>query len=729
VRRRSHYYFQDRCRQKAKKNQKEKLPTMAASTSSNIDSRNPDQTIGALVVRQGTSKWKLCLVGLLTIFSSVCQRQILRGFTAPAAPRVMSWNDEDLRDEKEQQPAGRSRRDAVQEFVNCSVVREHTATNSKNKLSSLQDAHSSEDHKEPKYALLFFGLAKQFREVVLPSIQKNILAISENAKCDIYLHNYNITTTSNPRNKERAAPVYPEEVYDLTDNVKMETMEDFFSQRNMSYYANPTMLPSRKFGWSQSSLENMYKQWHSIESVWDLMQDAEQRQGIEYSRVGLFRTDVKYVTPIDIFKGGDAVIPDFGFLVNDRMFYGTYNNAHVWAKIRFPSVPCYKPRHKLIQMHSEFFMMDLVLKNIPGVAKREDICFMRVQATGVMNTNDCRKSGLPNFLAMKFNLTNNDEEHNTPFKSDGHGTPNQSSSVEPRDEISARVEKGKLDQLYHLHIPKTGSSIWREMIQYMCPTINSTEQVDEIFRLVMIGKPRPSCAESIIPGHAPMRSIPSKTIAIIRSPIDRMASGFVHNLHDCKLLQNQNRVSEHGNAMEEMHKICQGVIAETAKTNRTRRGIEGEGYGQGINNSITDLVLSYAKCVSGCSSNMLSGAACFKKPPHPFNIKSELILESLAFVGLTDRWDETLCLWHHKFPRQSTDKPYLSENVNSRKSITGGCKNAVKRILLDDFRDSIDQDPDWGLYKKSVELFDKRLPVHCNKKVDTSSESPELGGT
>jgi hypothetical protein len=94
----------------------------------------------------------------------------------------------------------------------------------------------------------------------------------------------------------------------------------------MSYYANPTMLPTPQLGWSQLSLENMYNQWHSIESVWDLMQDAERRRGIEYSRVGLFRTDVKYVTPIDIFKGGDAVIPDFGFLVNDRMFYGTYNN-------------------------------------------------------------------------------------------------------------------------------------------------------------------------------------------------------------------------------------------------------------------------------------------------------------------------------------------------------------------------------------------------------------------
>jgi hypothetical protein len=48
------------------------------TTTTTIESRNPDQTnIGALVVHQGTrvsttsSKWKLCLVGLLTIFSLV----------------------------------------------------------------------------------------------------------------------------------------------------------------------------------------------------------------------------------------------------------------------------------------------------------------------------------------------------------------------------------------------------------------------------------------------------------------------------------------------------------------------------------------------------------------------------------------------------------------------------------------------------------------------------------
>lgn len=134
-----------------------------------------------------------------------------------------------------------------------------------------------------------------------------------------------------------------------------------------------------------------------------MMREAEERRGIHYERVGLFRSDVKYVTPIDIFDG-DAVIPEFGFLVNDRMFYGTYENAHVWAKIRYPSVPCYQPRHKSIKMHSEFFMNDLVLKNIPNVTKK-DICFYRVRANGEVWEDDCTKHyEFPKHL-VELNLT------------------------------------------------------------------------------------------------------------------------------------------------------------------------------------------------------------------------------------------------------------------------------------------------------------------------------------
>lgn len=123
---------------------------------------------------------------------------------------------------------------------------------------SKTSAGGSEDPKP--CALLFFGLPKQFRDVVLPSIRENILEISDNGRCDIYLHTYNITRTINPRTGEFDNELDPTEVLSLTDNVVMDTTEQFLAKRDMKYYAGPNMKPYRSLGWDRTALENMYKQ-------------------------------------------------------------------------------------------------------------------------------------------------------------------------------------------------------------------------------------------------------------------------------------------------------------------------------------------------------------------------------------------------------------------------------------------------------------------------------------
>lgn len=151
--------------------------------------------------------------------------------------------------------ATNNERRILPEFVNCSVV---PRSQSPKNLEFLAN-----DHVETSKpcALLFFGLAKQFRKTVLPSIQHRILGVSNNSRCDIYLHNYNLTYTTNPRNGEMNVTVDPNEVYDLTDNVIMDTNEDFLAARNMTYYTQEGMMPTRKaFTWLPVSLVNMYKQ-------------------------------------------------------------------------------------------------------------------------------------------------------------------------------------------------------------------------------------------------------------------------------------------------------------------------------------------------------------------------------------------------------------------------------------------------------------------------------------
>jgi hypothetical protein len=143
---------------------------------------------------------------------------------------------------------------------------------------------------------------------------------------------------------------------------------------------------------------------------------------IQYERVGLFRSDVLYFHPIDISEG-DAVVPAFGKMTNDRMFYGLYENAYVWANIRFPSVDCYKPQQPTHGLHSEHFMRRQVLPNIPNVTTRYDICFMRVRGTGKINLGDClfnytgprpwKEHGRHKWLQMQWQANDDDNNDNT----------------------------------------------------------------------------------------------------------------------------------------------------------------------------------------------------------------------------------------------------------------------------------------------------------------------------
>ena len=89
-----------------------------------------------------------------------------------------------------------------------------------------------------------------------------------------------------------------------------------------------------------ATMDNMIKQWHSIERVWGAME----RSGTRYERVGLFRLDVRYKDPIDIGHGA-AMVPAFHSelprWVNDRMFFGEYRYARQWATGRFPHAAAY----------------------------------------------------------------------------------------------------------------------------------------------------------------------------------------------------------------------------------------------------------------------------------------------------------------------------------------------------------------------------------------------------
>ena len=87
-------------------------------------------------------------------------------------------------------------------------------------------------------------------------------------------------------------------------------------------------------------------------------------------------------------------------------------------------------------------------------------------------------------------------------------------------------------------------------------------------------------------------------------------------------------------------------------------------------------ITTYARAVAGCSVRMLvrpsvSGssdareAACgHSPPPNEKEVdQAKAILSAFQFVGLTDEWDLTVCLWHARFGPTSC---HISEFLNTR---------------------------------------------------------------
>merc|ERR1719313_133277 len=120
---------------------------------------------------------------------------------------------------------------------------------------------------------------------------------------------------------------------------------------------------------------------------------------------------------------------------------------------------------------------------------------------------------------------------------------------------------------------------------------------------------------------------------MVRAPKSRISSGYIHNLHDCGALQMKYGILENGPPKLALDGIIDPSILE-----------------------------EYAACVHSCTVNMLIGRYCQYKTSDKgeFLVPSEeqqaldvqaalSRLPKLGFVGLTDNWDLSICLWHAKF--------------------------------------------------------------------------------
>ena len=254
-------------------------------------------------------------------------------------------------------------------------------------------------------AILLFGLPRKFAAMAYPSLEEHVL--ETNPGCSVFVHTFNTSVSmEGEKNATVSVGVDIEELQalkaDYGATIIYDTEEEFQLLYDLEYYRG--FFPHDAKAWTYpTSIDNMIRQWHSIESVFHLMEQHETERNMKFERVGLFRLDVLYHTPIPIMNDALAVIPSMMYasplwpvLLNDRMFYGERKYAKIWATDRFKSVPKYLKwdKHSLQAhkrgMHSEQFMYFLLREKWEVPFEEKDYCFERLRATGKRKVIDCR---------------------------------------------------------------------------------------------------------------------------------------------------------------------------------------------------------------------------------------------------------------------------------------------------------------------------------------------------
>jgi hypothetical protein len=239
----------------------------------------------------------------------------------------------------------------------------------------------------------------------------------------------------------------------------------------------------------------------------------------------------------------------------------------------------------------------------------------------------------------------------------------------------------KVEPIFYVHVPKAGSSFATSILHLACG--------DEVNEDVTVRNPSDfsdvvsSCGSRHISrfwgGHHPLPKSfleddeqLSKVVVMIRPARQRIISGYFNNLHDCFPLQYKLRVDENGLPWK----------------NARHRHID------------PSILMKYAKCTERCAVNMLSGRQCSAKGSHEDLPRAVSRLPKLGFVGLTNHWELTVCLWHAKFGGKCL--PAEFKNLRPGSHTHGGTYN--ESSFESSFRPADDT-----IYEAAAELFAKEM--------------------
>mmetsp|Transcript_10751 Transcript_10751/g.21531 ORF Transcript_10751/g.21531 Transcript_10751/m.21531 type:complete len:267 (-) Transcript_10751:28-828(-) len=191
-----------------------------------------------------------------------------------------------------------------------------------------------------------------------------------------------------------------------------------------------------------------------------------------------------------------------------------------------------------------------------------------------------------------------------------------------------------------------------------------------------------------------------EVVTVLRDPYERIVSGYLARFHSCPPMIQKTRVKakKRGKGSAEQKGFGgaayfdRNMKMSNAKFNEFARKNYKEGPAS---------IEQYAKCVKGCQTNMLSGNNCGPgagrgRGRKPKVVKAlETLEKNVAFVGITERWNDTLLAWTSFFNTSMEDLV----SVHARPSLARDPKDQtvslpqeiLKHLKLSGFKDHDDE--------------------------------------
>lgn len=264
------------------------------------------------------------------------------------------------------------------------------------------------------------------------------------------------------------------------------------------------------------------------------------------------------------------------------------------------------------------------------------------------------------------------------------------------------VDHDAIEPMIYLHVPKCGSGLATALVHFACG-----KKVAENLTLIEPGLDNrggtglatkywnEKCGDHRFlrfeSAHAPLdeqmtKHSLSKVVMMVRPPEERALSGYLHNLHDCTPLQ---------------HKYS--ITNQNGKRWKPDGDIDPTSFKE------------YAACVDSCTTNMLVGHSCGyqgKGSKPAFLHKALERLPQLGFVGLTDHWELSMCLWHAKFGGKCLPAEFAKVRPGPHRA------KYDEKVLgaSSDWNDQAIYDKAADLFVKDLEKYDV-TPQTCATKI------------